>query len=192
MNYRTTKENLNYAVQILEGVANTEWIDSSGEVDTLTGYHSLRSGPKPLIRPAATLSQEIDIVAAQIKQWWQEKPHAYIGVLVRSNSRVSQVSTGLEGHGIASQNHLSSNNSADSDRVTVITMHQAKGLEFTHVILMGVSHDLVPQWYRFDGLSEADKKERLLQERALLYVAASRARDAMMITMSGEPSTLLP
>lgn len=34
--------------------------------------------------------------------------------------------------------------------------------------------------------------DMLQRERALLYVAASRARDALMITLSGEPSELLP
>ncbi|MCS4490325.1 3'-5' exonuclease [Corynebacterium sp. ES2775-CONJ] len=192
LNYRTTKENLHYAVQVLEGVDSENWIDSTDDVDSLSGYHSLRSGPLPLVRHAKTDSEEIDIVAAQIKKWWEEAPDAHIGVLLRSNFKVSQVSTGLEGHGIASQSQLTARNSSDTNTVTVITMHNAKGLEFTHVILMGVSRDAVPQHFRLEGLSDQDRHSRLLQERALLYVAASRARDAMMITMSGEPSELLP
>ncbi|APT93366.1 hypothetical protein CPHO_11240 [Corynebacterium phocae] len=192
LNYRTTKENLDYAVRILEGADNEEWLDSNGDVDALTGYHSLRSGPMPIVRRATTVTEEIDVVAEQIKAWREDNPSSHIGVLAPTNRKVSQTITGLEGHGIASRNNNTASNSNDSDSVAVLTMHHAKGLEFTHVILMGVSDDAVPQRYRMEGLSDQDKNSQLLRDRALLYVAASRARDAMMITMSGQPSELLP
>lgn len=50
----------------------------------------------------------------------------------------------------------------------------------------------MPQRYQLAGLGEAEAADVLQRERALLYGAASRARDALMITLSGEPSELLP
>jgi superfamily I DNA/RNA helicase len=41
--------------------------------------------------------------------------------------------------------------------------------------------------YDDEELSEAQ-----LRERSLLYVAASRARDELVVTYSGTPSSLLP
>ena len=76
--------------------------------------------------------------------------------------------------------------------MAVMTMHGAKGMEYTHVILMGVDRDILPQRFRLAGLSEADQAAALQQERSLLYVAASHARDALVITTVGERSELPP
>ncbi|MGO1472618.1 MAG: UvrD-helicase domain-containing protein, partial [Flaviflexus sp.] len=43
LNYRTTRETLDYAVRILDG----DWIDAEGEIDSTDQYRSARSGPKP-------------------------------------------------------------------------------------------------------------------------------------------------
>ena len=67
-----------------------------------------------------------------------------------------------------------------------MTMHGAKGMEFTHAIRMGVGRDILPQRFRLAGLTDADREATLQQERSLLYVAASRARDALVITTVGE------
>ena len=40
--------------------------------------------------------------------------------------------------------------------------------------------------------SDEDKADALLRERSLLYVAASRARDELVVTWSGDPSGLMP
>lgn len=71
-------------------------------------------------------------------------------------------------------------------------MHGAKGLEFTHVLLMGVGKNILPQRFRMQGLSDDDRAVALQQERSLLYVASSRARDALVIIIHGEASALLP
>ena len=80
----------------------------------------------------------------------------------------------------------------DDQPVSVMTMHNAKGLEFTHVVLMGVNEGALPQRYRLIGLPEAEREDARQQEQALLYVAASRARDKLLVSMVGEPSELLP
>lgn len=76
--------------------------------------------------------------------------------------------------------------------VSVKTMHNAKGLEFTHVVLADVSADALPQAFLMRGLAEAERDDSLQRERALLYVAASRARDLLVVSTIGQASTLLP
>ncbi|WP_193307715.1 UvrD-helicase domain-containing protein, partial [Mycobacterium tuberculosis] len=49
LNYRTTLENLRYAMEILSGV---EYSDAEAEDVTTAGYRSSRSGPKPVTRPS--------------------------------------------------------------------------------------------------------------------------------------------
>ena len=64
----------------------------------------------------------------------------------------------------------------DTGRVTLATMHQTKGLEFEVVYLAGVEETLVPL-----GNME-DERGDLEEERRLLYVGMTRAKDELTIT----------
>jgi DNA helicase-2/ATP-dependent DNA helicase PcrA len=62
----------------------------------------------------------------------------------------------------------------DSDRVTLITLHNTKGLEFKRVIMTGMEQGLFPR---------SDKKDDdLEEERRLFYVGATRAMDELYFT----------
>lgn len=67
----------------------------------------------------------------------------------------------------------------DNDRsgVFLTTMHGSKGLEFNHVWLVGVNHGTMPS-----------EKGDLEEERRLLYVAATRAKDDLTISAANVPS----
>lgn len=186
VNYRTTAQNLGYATAILEG---TEWIDSEEDIDDLTGYHSVRQGPAPTVLHSKSKAEEAATLAEHINQWIAEDGEVSIGVLVRGNQRKSEITTQLGEHDVA----VSSGRQTSPERpVAVMTMHNAKGLEFTHVILLDVSAEALPQSYLFRGLAPAEVDEAMQRERALLYVAASRARDKLVVSVVGEPSELLP
>lgn len=64
----------------------------------------------------------------------------------------------------------------DRDKVTLMTMHSAKGLEFKHVYLAGMEDTLFPS-----PLSSVNPRE-LEEERRLFYVAVTRAEK--MATLS--------
>src|SRR5690606_3546424 len=57
----------------------------------------------------------------------------------------------------------------DNDRVTLMTVHAAKGLEFPYVYVVGLEEDLFPNQMAVN--SRADLEE----ERRLFYVALTRA-----------------
>lgn len=63
----------------------------------------------------------------------------------------------------------------DPNRVTLITMHNTKGLEFDRVIITGLEEGLFPR-----GLDES--VDELEEERRLFYVAITRARDELYLT----------
>ncbi|MBD5222292.1 MAG: UvrD-helicase domain-containing protein [Bacteroidales bacterium] len=65
-------------------------------------------------------------------------------------------------------------------RVTLMTVHASKGLEFKHVIIVGVEEELFPSAMSMDTLSEIE------EERRLLYVAITRAKETCMITCAGQ------
>ena len=186
VNYRTTAQNLGYASAILDG---TEWIDSEEQADDLHGYHSVRQGPVPVTVHSESKAEEAKHIAKHIEEWTAENPAASIGVLARTNSRKAEISTQLAELGIA----VSPGRYTTADRpVTVMTMFNAKGLEFTHVVLVDVSAEALPQQYLLRGLASAEREDSLQRERALLYVAASRARDMLLVSVVGKPSQLLP
>lgn len=64
----------------------------------------------------------------------------------------------------------------DRDKVTLMTMHSAKGLEFRHVYITGMEDTLFPS-----PLSAGNPKE-LEEERRLFYVAVTRAEKLATLT----------
>jgi DNA helicase-2/ATP-dependent DNA helicase PcrA len=65
----------------------------------------------------------------------------------------------------------------DTDRVTLITLHNTKGLEFPRVIITGLESGIFPR--------EDKTGEELEEERRLFYVGITRARDELYLTSCG-------
>ena len=65
----------------------------------------------------------------------------------------------------------------DSDRVQLMTLHAAKGLEYPHVFMMGMEEDLMPHR---NAIDEGNVEE----ERRLCYVGITRARETLTMTMA--------
>jgi DNA helicase II / ATP-dependent DNA helicase PcrA len=63
----------------------------------------------------------------------------------------------------------------DDDRVVLSSVHQAKGLEWSRVILMGLSEG------RFPSYRSSVTEEGLEEERRLFYVAVTRARNEVAL-----------
>ncbi len=72
-----------------------------------------------------------------------------------------------------------------------MTMHRSKGTEFSKVVLFGVREGSIPAALRDLDYDESAMADALLRERSLLYVAATRARDVLLVTWSGQLSPLI-
>ena len=67
----------------------------------------------------------------------------------------------------------------DNDKVTVMTAHSSKGLEFDVVYIVGLEEQLFPS--QMSNMSEHDIEE----ERRLFYVALTRARKNVFLSYAG-------
>jgi ATP-dependent DNA helicase UvrD/PcrA len=78
--------------------------------------------------------------------------------------------------------HAQEIDAATDRRITVSTIHRAKGTEAQAVALLGCEEHLLPSWR---SISSPDP-ERLAEERRLFYVAATRAKDRLLVTHVAE------
>ena len=63
-------------------------------------------------------------------------------------------------------------------RITVSTIHRAKGTEAHLVVLLGCEERLLPSWRAL----QSPDTEQLAEERRLFYVACTRAKDQLILT----------
>ncbi|MBI1834167.1 MAG: UvrD-helicase domain-containing protein [Candidatus Andersenbacteria bacterium] len=71
---------------------------------------------------------------------------------------------------------LDTQKAGESDRLTCMTLHAAKGLEFKRVFIVGCEEELIPH------INSIDDTEKLEEERRLLYVGITRAREQLTMT----------
>jgi DNA helicase II / ATP-dependent DNA helicase PcrA len=80
----------------------------------------------------------------------------------------------------------------DTDRVTLMTVHAAKGLEFPYVYVVGMEENLFP------GIQSLNSRADLEEERRLFYVAVTRAQEKLTLSYAenrfrwGTPSSCEP
>ena len=190
-NYRTTRQNLDVAFGILDPGT---YEDMEGQAEEHR-YVSPRSGPEPLLLHAVDRADELGKAAELLRVWLEQDrdgedsaPES-IAILVRDRYQRDAVVNGLAQHGV--EVRAVDREAAGRGRPVVMTMHRAKGLEFRKVLLFDVSRNAIPRSLRDQQYSEADRDDALLRERSLLYVAATRARDQLAISWSGEASPLI-
>jgi len=183
LNYRTTQQNLRYALGVLEG---GEFTDSEGDVQDEHGYRSARLGPEVQVRGHQTPAAQYDALAAQIEEWTAKSgdPDS-IAVLVRTKTATETVVQQLVTRDVPATEKSA------RGKVRVMTMHSAKGLEFSRVVLFDVSEGVVPNKMALQHAAPEERADAELRERSLLYVAASRARDELTVSWQGAPSSLL-
>lgn len=64
----------------------------------------------------------------------------------------------------------------EADKITLMTVHAAKGLEFKNVFIVGLEEDLFP------SMMSKDSSRALEEERRLFYVAITRAEENCILT----------
>jgi superfamily I DNA/RNA helicase len=121
-----------------------------------------------------------------LKEWGSD---VSVAVAAPERRQRTEVEEFLNSHGI----HAAAIGS-DHDAVHVGTLHGLKGLEYQRMILVGITDSAIPG-ARVEALRDSDPvryQRELMRARSLLFVAATRARDSLVISWHGEPSRFLP
>ncbi len=190
LNYRTTEQIRDRAVAILEG---REIDDLDGGVDSLKGFVSLRHGPSPVVQNFAREADEAAFIIETVNRWLKEVPPEAVCLAVRTRAQLRDryerilQSSGLETLLIKKDPESESRQPG----VRLATMHRLKGLEFSRVLLAGVQEGGIPLVVPGDPADAESRQQHELQERCLLYVAATRARDELVIAGFGARSPFL-
>ncbi|MCX5210081.1 AAA family ATPase [Kitasatospora sp. NBC_00240] len=192
VNYRSTEEILAWSARLLAPVA-VDSLEGDG-TDSLAGYRSLLHGRRPETHGYPNRQQEVTALVEQIQQWIADGiAPGEIGVCARFNLALDKAAEKLKAAGVPIA-RVKGQVMTGNPGVRLATMHFMKGLEFRAVAVLGASADAVP-FSREITPADADPLQHqsdLLRERCLLFVACTRAREALRVTWSGEPSPFLP
>ena len=189
LNYRTSRQNLAFAIGVID---NQPVLDLEGEQDTVAGYHSTFTGPKPVTRGFPGIAEEMRFVVETIRGWLDAGVHpASIAILARRTAEQDRVRIVLQEGGVAVE-LLQKEGAGNPSAVKIASMHRAKGTEFSRVIVVGAEAGVVPLDWILENQPESEVAAQRDRERALFYVACSRARDELIVTWSGTPSPFLP
>ncbi|ROT31784.1 UvrD-helicase domain-containing protein [Micromonospora sp. HM5-17] len=193
INYRSTEEILSWSTRLLDG-SRIDDLGGDGTLDSLVGYRSLLRGRRPDVGGYPNEQAEVAALVARVRQWLDQgvRP-AEIAVCTRFNLLLGKVADALADAGIPAV-RVKDQPTADVDGVRLATMHAMKGLEFRCVAVLGVTASAVPFGKEVTP-AEVDPIQHatdLLRERCVLFVACTRAREALHISWSGAPSPFLP
>ncbi|MGC9404937.1 UvrD-helicase domain-containing protein [Streptomyces sp. DZ1-3] len=194
LNYRTTREILGSAQGLMTG---ERFDDLDNSPDTLDGYRSVLTGLAPQYWRAPDWQTEMRAIAVLLRERHDRygTPYAAMAVGVPSRDAARQLAVTLanERYGIHAC-EIGRDIPAEVDAVRIGTLHGFKGLEFQRVFLAGVSEGLIPhqrlETYRHEQVERYRQEEQ--RSRSLLFVAATRARDELVITWNGKASRFLP
>ena len=191
INYRTTEENRRWAVNLLEGV---QFDDLDGGLDNQKGYTSLLHGVDPRIEHLSSFQAEIEYISLYLKQLQQEMGTLQeVCLVARTHDLLKQYDGALKAKGF--NTYFIRRSEAEDrrkDGVRLATMHRVKGIEFDRVIIAGVNDGIVPlevDWNKSNDKVIQTEAEN--QEKALLYVAATRAKKEVIVTSFGKASRFL-
>jgi hypothetical protein len=173
VNYRNTDEILRFARDVAQSVLQSNDADDAADDDgvpLLLPQSAGRSGKAPeIIQLPNSKAQGVYIAqrlkaAHQAGMAWRD-----MAVVYRADDYdFKPVLWKLESYGVPTIQHGDAHYASGSDKVTLITMHSAKGLEFPMVV--------IPSAQKIRQAAQTDA-----QEAKLLYVAMTRATQELLL-----------
>lgn len=187
LNYRTSRQIRELADRVLPGTIR----DADETVEqrlTLSRFQ----GPAPTVLGLPDTEQEFEHLGRWLRDRLAAGVHpAQIAVFTRHDPGATAARVqAISGHRATVVGQTE--DAPDPQVVSVSTMHRAKGLEYRAVAVVGLNDAALPSAQRLAELTDpGDQEDFIAHERHLLYVAATRAREWLLLTYSGEGSRFL-
>jgi superfamily I DNA/RNA helicase len=188
VNYRTTEQIRRFADRILSGFHDV----STGEQEDRKSV-SLLSGPEPQVQACGTVAEEIASAASFIRSLVGDGyGPSDIAIFAHGQNLLKERAKAAAEAAAVPTRELSDETAASGDGIAIGTMHRAKGLEFKAVVVMSCDEKTLPLKSVLDRTTDgADRDAFIEQERRLLYVACTRARERLLLTHTGPKSRFL-
>ncbi len=189
-NYRNTRQIAEAAAHLLE--QNTLMRSANDYVDP---EWTQRQGPFPILLKATSSYGQIELIRNCLLDLVGDQTFrlADFAVLCRTNQLCRRCKNDFEQAGLRTVHHQDSDFDLLEERIKILTIHSAKGLEFPVVFLLGLTEGEIPLAY--DKNVDQDPEEEQLhieQERTLCYVGMTRAAEALyLLTTRGRESRFI-
>ena len=178
-NYRNTREILASGFPLISDSWETE-AKSAGLADAKPVF-SVRKGPRPAIVKCRDFQEEARFLSIEVRYLlnFERYRPSEICILARNSMYRDLAHKALKDAGVPVAHYQTRLDAADwneQEAVRVSSLHSAKGHEYAAVFITGMVDGVFP----VRGLSPSD----IEQERALLYVGVTRARDIVYLSYS--------
>ncbi len=178
MNYRNTREILQFAYDFAKDYLSSHTSDDD-HIPLVEPEATGNSGPLPEVRRFGSFDEEA-AYAVKCVNHWHRKGTALedVAILCVAQKHLKKVAEQFHKAGIPCLAADTQQRKAEYDpacpRVTVMTIHSSKGLEFSRVIMLGI------------GILDDSEEENVQKNTRLLYVGMTRAREHLLLTTSEE------
>ncbi len=191
LNYRTTEQTRRWAARLLAGRAID---DLDGGADDGRGIRSLTRGPAPIRKHFETREEQTRYISGYLEGLRDGgEPLRGVCIVARTRRERDAVAAELEEEGLKSVTlEAGAIDDGEAEEVRLATMHRVKGLEFDRVVIASMNDGLAPLPAALEERCDAVERESAeTGERALVHVAATRAKREVLVLSFGRPSRLL-
>ncbi|MBR5467202.1 MAG: UvrD-helicase domain-containing protein [Bacteroidaceae bacterium] len=164
----STRTKLSTFSQMISSLHERQLVDNAHnialDIVTLSGMRAeINKGREPEdISRQENLQELVDGIAVFVSERTEQGQDALLSSYLQEVSLMSDVDENESVQG--------------EDRITLMTVHSAKGLEFRVVFIVGMEEELFP------SSMSSDSPRQLEEERRLFYVAITRAEEYLVIT----------
>ncbi len=175
LNYRNTREILSFAYAFASRYLSPQSSDDD-HIPLIKPEAAGNSGPAPEVRQFKTFSEEVDYTLKCLKTWHQRGvPWGDMAILYTNKWQGNEIASLLQKTNIpylwTGTKKQKNTYNPSINKITVMTLHSSKGLEFPRVIILGIG-------------KMKDCEEHKQSTARLLYVGMTRAQECLLITTS--------
>ena len=189
-NFRTTVEIAEAAYTLLE--KDTDFVQNSEDYVKPEQINKDQHGCYPIYQRFSSLEEGTDYVVEEIKRLKEQTTCklAEMVILHPRRDSLSIVQEMLNNHQIPNYVVTARGWNHETEEVKLCTMHSIKGLEARVVFILGVDEGNLP-FVAPNVIPSSDIAEKVTQERKLLYVGMTRAKEWLYLISGKNPSRYL-